>query len=292
MGHSASGRRFTIRPPRGQHFLMDPSYSHRILECAGLKPEDEVIEIGAGFGALTIPLSTMVSRVIAIELDERLVRSLQDRIAGISDRITILHADVMRVDLTGLCSNLSGPPVVLGNLPYYLATALIQRLLSLGTRLNRMVFMVQKEVAERIIARPIKKAYGYLSLIVEYHAEAEYLFDIPPNVFNPRPRVESSVILLRPRPKPPVEVKDERLLFRIIQSGFRHRRKTLINALKLDRRFDPLNMEEIVQGIGYERRVRAEVLRLEDFARLSNILFDRLANAPCPCDQEPPTCHS
>jgi len=292
MGHSASGRGFPIRPRRGQHFLVDSSYSRRILECAGLNPEDEVIEIGAGSGALTIPLSAMVSRVIAIELDDRLVRSLRDRIAGISGRVTIVQADVMRVDLTGLCSDLSGPPVVLGNLPYYLATALIQRLLSLGTRLKRMVFMVQKEVAQRIVARPPGKDYGYLSLTVEYHAEAEYLFDVPRSVFKPRPRVESGVILLRPRPKPPVAVKDERLLFRIIQSGFRHRRKTLINALMLDRQFDSLDMEEIVQGIGFERRVRAEVLHLEDFARLSNAMFDLASNAPCPRDYEPPTCRS
>ncbi|MGA1795702.1 MAG: 16S rRNA (adenine(1518)-N(6)/adenine(1519)-N(6))-dimethyltransferase RsmA [bacterium] len=292
MGRSAAGRRFTTRQPRGQHFLVDASCSRRILECAGLSPEEEVIEIGAGFGALTIPLSTLVSRVIAIELDEGLVRSLHDRIAGISERVTILHADVMRVDFTGLCSDLSRPPVVLGNLPYYLATALIQRLLSLGTRVDRMVFMVQKEVAERIVAGPPGKAYGYLSLIVEYRAEADYLFDIPPSVFKPRPRVESSVIRLRPRSSPPVEVKDEQLLFRIIQSGFRHRRKTLVNALRLDPQFDSLDIEEIVQGIGCERRVRAEVLRLEDFACLSNVLFDRLATAPCPRDQGPSTCHS
>jgi 16S rRNA (adenine1518-N6/adenine1519-N6)-dimethyltransferase len=272
MAHHIPEPSFKTQPGRGQHFLIDDYYIQKILELSEVGPEDEVIEIGPGFGALTIPLTKKVSRIIAIESDGRLIKFLNDRFARDVDRIKIIQADVMHMDFVLLCKDLNRPPVVLGNLPYYLATALIQRLLPLGKHLKRMVFMLQKEVAERIVAGPSTKSYGYLSLIVQYFTEANCLLDIPPTVFKPRPKVQSTVIRLNFRSEPPVRVVDERAFFRIISSGFMHRRKTLINALKLDPMLVDLNIERVCQRVGFERNVRAEALTLEDFALLSNTL--------------------
>jgi 16S rRNA (adenine1518-N6/adenine1519-N6)-dimethyltransferase len=135
-----------------------------------------------------------------------------------------------------------------------------------------MIFMLQKEVAERMVAKPGTKAYGYLSLIVEYYAEAESLLNIPPNVFNPQPKVQSSVIRITPRSEPPVKVMLEKNFFQVIKSGFIHRRKTLINGLKLDQNLILSNIEEIYKNLGFKKNVRAETLTLEDFANLSNAL--------------------
>lgn len=272
MAHHIPEPSFKTQPGRGQHFLIDDYYIQKILDLAEVGPEDEVIEIGPGFGALTIPLSKRVSRIIAIESDGRLIKFLNNRFARDVDRIKIIQADAMHMDFVLLCKDLNRPPVVLGNLPYYLATALIQRLLPLGKHLKRMVFMLQKEVAERIIAGPSTKSYGYLSLIVRYFTEADCLLDIPPTVFKPRPKVQSIVIRLNFRSEPPVRVVDESAFFRIISSGFMHRRKTLINALKLDPMLLDLNIERVCQRVGLERNVRAEALTLKDFALLSNAL--------------------
>ncbi|MGA1841705.1 MAG: 16S rRNA (adenine(1518)-N(6)/adenine(1519)-N(6))-dimethyltransferase RsmA [bacterium] len=266
---------FKTRPDRGQHFLQDSSYVHRILNLALLEPMDEVIEIGSGLGALTIPLTKKVSRVVAIEWDNRLVKYLKDRLSNDIDHVMIIKADVMSIDFKQICKGFSGPPVVIGNLPYYLATALIQRLLLLDCQFSRMVFMLQKEVAERIVAKPGTKAYGYLSLMVEYFAEAESLFEIPPSVFKPQPKVQSSVVRLILRSEPPVKVIKETNFFQLIKSGFKHRRKTLINALKLDPQLSSEEIEETCKNTGFERKVRAEALTLEDFARLSNALVSR-----------------
>ncbi|MGA1865414.1 MAG: 16S rRNA (adenine(1518)-N(6)/adenine(1519)-N(6))-dimethyltransferase RsmA [bacterium] len=266
---------FKTHPDRGQHFLQDSSYALRILDLARLEPMDEVIEIGAGFGALTIPLAKKVSRVVAIEWDNRLVKYLKDRLSNDIDHVMIIQADVMNMDFKPIYEKFSRLPVIIGNLPYYLATALIQRLLFLDCQFGRMVFMLQKEVAERIVAKPGTKAYGYLSLLVEYFAEAECLFEIPPWVFKPQPKVQSSVIRLIPRSEPTVKVIKEMNFFQLIKSGFKHRRKTLINALKLDPKLASEDIEEICNSMGFERKVRAEALTLEDFARLSNALVSR-----------------
>jgi 16S rRNA (adenine1518-N6/adenine1519-N6)-dimethyltransferase len=266
---------FKSHPDRGQHFLQDSSYVLRILDLAQLDPTDEVIEIGAGFGALTIPLAKKVSRIVAIEWDNRLVQYLKNHLSNDSANVMIIHADVMNMDFNQICAGFDRPPVVIGNLPYYLATALIQRLLLLDCRFSRMIFMLQKEVAERIVAKPGTKAYGYLSLMVEYFAGAECFFKIPPSVFKPQPQVQSSVVRIIPRSGPPVKVIKETNFFQLIKSGFKHRRKTLINALKLDPKLAPGNIEEICNDLGFERKVRAEALTLEDFARLSNALVSR-----------------
>lgn len=266
---------FKTCPDRGQHFLQDSSYVLRILDLAQLEPMDKVIEIGAGFGALTVPLTKKVSRVVAIEWDNRLVKYLKDRLSNEIDHVMIIQADVMNIDFKPICEEFSRPPVVIGNLPYYLATALIQRLLLLDCKFSRMVFMLQKEVAERIVAKPKTKAYGYLSLMVEFFAEAECLLEIPPGVFKPQPKVQSCVVRLIPRSGPPVKVIKEADFFKLIKSGFKHRRKTLINALKLDPNLASENIEEICNNTGFDRKVRAETLTLEDFARLSNALVSR-----------------
>ena len=261
---------YKTRSGRGQHFLVDHACISRILDFAGLNPEDGVIEIGAGYGALTVPLSQVVSQLVAIEWDKRLVEFLNKGFSDISDRVQVIQADIMEIDFSEILKRFSSPPLVIGNIPYYISTAIIQKLLPLGLYMRQMIFMVQKEVAERITGKPSTKAYGYLSLIVKYYTKAECILDVPPHVFNPMPEVESKVIRLEPRSKPAVNVLKESNLFRIIKSAFKHRRKTLINALKLDPFFNTINIEDVCKGIGLEKKVRAEALTLEDFARLSN----------------------
>ncbi|MBN2374527.1 ribosomal RNA small subunit methyltransferase A [bacterium] len=270
------GVSFKYRPADGQHFLIDQRYISKILDLAELNYDDEALEIGAGYGALTIPLSRMVSRVVAIEKDKRLAQFLKERFSNVAERISIIDADVMDVDFVKVFEDFSKPPILLGNLPYYLATHLIQRLLHLGNYVNRMIFMVQREVAERMTARPSTKPYGYLSLVVEYFARAECLLDVPPCVFRPKPDVESSVIILEPRRTSPVDVTEagEKALFRLIKSAFSHRRKTLINALKLDRSLNFADIEGACQLCGFEKNIRAEKLTLDDFSNLSKALFN------------------
>lgn len=271
-GFGNTQKMFKPYPGRGQNFLVDPDYVLKILDLAQLEPQDGVLEIGAGYGALTIPLSKRVSRLVAIEWDNRLVEFLKGRLIDLSDRASIIQADIMKADLPAILGRFSKPPVIIGNLPYYLATPLIQTLLCLGPHITRMIFMVQKEVAQRITAKPLTKAYGYLSLFVEYFARAECVLDVPPHAFKPRPKVKSTIIRLYPRDKPPVEVRQQGTLFKIIKSAFAHRRKTLVNAIKLDPFFKSANIEQICHSVGLKKNVRAEALTLEDFARLSNTL--------------------
>lgn len=273
MKDNPSFKGFKPYPDRGQNFLADQNYIKKIVDLINPAPHESIIEIGSGFGVLTMPLSKKAASIIAIEWDKRLAEYLREHLAHHHDNVKIIQGDIMELDLQKILYPYPPPFVVAGNLPYYIATPLIQKLLKEGgERIKRMIFMVQKEVANRIIAEPSTKAYGYLSLFIEYFSFAQILLNVPPSAFQPSPKVESTVISLEPRPFHPVAVKDERLLFRVIKSAFLHRRKTLINALRLDPFFKPEVIEKIFTDTGIRPDSRAENITLFDFASISNIV--------------------
>ncbi|HHN65143.1 MAG TPA: ribosomal RNA small subunit methyltransferase A [Nitrospirae bacterium] len=246
----------------GQHFLFEPQILERIVSSAGLGREDLVVEIGPGKGRMTEMLARQAGRVIAIEYDRYLCEELKTRIGNVKN-IEIVCEDVLRYPFNAL------PPFkVVANIPYYITTPIIFKLLEGGVRLETATLTVQKEVAERIIALPGGKDYGVLSLMVQYYTEPAILFYISRKAFVPPPKVDSAVIHLRRRERPPVIVSDEAMLFRVIKTAFSQRRKTLSNALK------PLsrNIRDILEELGIDPKRRAETLTIEDFARITEAL--------------------
>lgn len=246
----------------GQIFLYDPSILRRIIQVAQLSQEDLVVEIGPGWGRLTSMLAERVKKVIAIELDERLFEELKTELAGY-DNLELIHEDALKYPYEIL------PEFkVVANIPYYITTPLIFRLLKAKKNLKSMTMTIQKEVAERIVAVPGGKDYGLLSVMVQYHAEPRLKFIIPKGAFRPVPRVYSAVVHFKILERPSVFVKDEEFFNRVVKTAFSQRRKMLSNALK--------SLSENIKGrlaeAGIDSNRRPETLSIEEFARLSNIL--------------------
>jgi 16S rRNA (adenine1518-N6/adenine1519-N6)-dimethyltransferase len=246
----------------GQNFLFDPAILDRIIEAADIKEDDTVVEIGPGPGRLTAMLSKVAQRVIAIELDNQLYSKLQTSLAGL-ENVELVCGDALKFNYKDV-----GPFKVVANIPYYITTPIIFRLIDARASLVSMTLTIQKEVAERIVAVPGTKDYGALSLGVQYHADADIKFIIPATAFRPVPKVDSAVIRMDIRKAPRVAVSDEELFFRIIRAGFSQRRKTLSNSLK------PLfgETKEILLEIGIDPGRRAETLSMEEFARLADCI--------------------
>jgi 16S rRNA (adenine1518-N6/adenine1519-N6)-dimethyltransferase len=241
----------------GQHFLNRGSYLTRIAEAACPGHVPLVIEIGSGPGALTEHLLERADRVIAIELDPDLVARLMTRFRG-HPRLKVVHGDVLRTDLTNW-----GPAVVAGNLPYYITSPAIERTLALGKLLERAVFLVQKEVAERLTANPGTRDYGFLSVATQLHARTELLFKVPPGAFSPPPKVDSAVVRLTPwfRESDQVTASDPAPLLAFVGLCFRHKRKTLRN--NLSGIFGDAALVSLPEG-----NLRAEQLTLDQFRSL------------------------
>jgi 16S rRNA (adenine1518-N6/adenine1519-N6)-dimethyltransferase len=246
----------------GQNFLFDPSILSGIIEASGITPDDTVVEIGPGPGRLTLMLSKNAKRVVAIELDSDLYQKLKEEVEG-RENIELVSGDALKYDYNNL-----GPFKVVANIPYYITTPLIFKLLEARSSLISMTLTIQKEVAQRIVAGPGTKDYGVLSLAVQYYAEPEIKFIIPASAFRPVPKVDSAAIHMVVRKGPKVVVADEALFFRVIRTGFSQRRKTLSNALK------PLvkNIRDILIELGIDPVRRAETLSMEEFAKLADHL--------------------
>ena len=212
------------RPPLGQHFLHDESVLARIAAALQISPGDRVLEVGPGEGALTRHLLAAGARVTAIEIDRNLAARLRATFAGES-RFELVEADVLAVDLAQLVA--PEPTAIVGNLPYYITSPIVRKTLELGDRIARAVFLVQKEVAERIAAGPGSRDYGYLSVLCRLRSEPEYLFRVRPGSFRPPPKVESAVVRLTPRPGPQPEPR----FLQFLEAAFRQPRKTLRNNL-------------------------------------------------------------
>jgi 16S rRNA (adenine1518-N6/adenine1519-N6)-dimethyltransferase len=258
----------------GQHFLHDPNIVRKIIRLASIKPDETVLEIGPGRGILTQALSEAVpqGQVIAIELDPELHRLLAANLRD-SPNVRLIREDA----LTYSFESLPGPLKVVANLPYYIATPLLFRLLEVRNKITEMILMLQREVAERITAAEGSKTYSPLSVAVQFYAQPHLAFIVPKGCFSPRPKVDSAVIRLVIRPVPKVKVIDEAFFHRVVQGSFAHRRKMLKNSLK-----DYGFKKEVIEKAhslwdasgGLDLNRRAETLTLEEFARLSDILFE------------------
>lgn len=245
----------------GQHFLRDRNTISRIIEALALHASDHVVEIGPGQGALTRELAARLPDFEAVELDRDLVSHLQSEIP--SGKLTLHQADALKFDFCRLAKSDRKLRLV-GNLPYNISTPLLFHLLNQATCIEDMLFMLQKEVVQRLSAPPGKKDYGRLSVMIQYRCRVEKLFDVAPGAFSPPPRVDSSVVRLTPHSAPPVEVKDEVTFARVVRAAFASRRKTLRNNLK-----GLLDAGEM-SALGIDSTRRAETLTLTEFATLSN----------------------
>ncbi len=248
---------------RGQHFLVSGAAARRIVEAADVGPADVVLEIGPGQGALTGHLEERARRVIAVEIDAGLAEALQERLSG-SGRVEILRADALTMDF----GRLPAGTKVVANLPYYISTAIIRRLLEARRVVTLMVLMLQKEVAERIVAPPGSRRYGILSVYVQLYADAEIVCVFPPEYFSPRPRVDSAVVRFSMRSTPRVDVADAGVFDRIVSRVFSMRRKTLLNSLAPALGLERGEARDLLQGCAIDPLRRPETLSLEELSSL------------------------
>lgn len=266
---------FNFQKKYGQNFLVDSHVLEKIVASAGITQEDCVLEIGPGIGTMTQYLAEKAREVIAVEIDKNLIPVLKDTLSDYSN-VTILHEDILKVDIKGLVDTENGGRAikVVANLPYYITTPIIMGLFESGVPLKSITVMVQKEVADRMQVGPGTKDYGALSLAVQYYAKPEIVAQVGPNCFIPKPNVGSAVIRLTRYEEPPVRVRDEKFMFRLIRAAFNQRRKTLVNSL-CNAGIEGVNKEDIVNALDemkISRTVRGEALTLEQFGQLSDIL--------------------
>lgn len=261
-------KRFDIKMSKklGQNFLIKRGIVDEIVHAAELTPGEPVLEVGPGIGTLTQGLAQSGADVTAIELDRRLLEVLDTTLASY-DNVRIIHGDVLKLDVPSIMNN--KPFKVVANLPYYITTPIIMSLLESKLPIERLVVMVQKEVALRMIAKPGTKDYGALSVAVQYYTEPDIVLDVPPKSFLPAPAVTSSVIRCVLRDKPPVDVIDEKLFFRVVKAGFAQRRKTFSNTMKTtgltrDR------IEELLAKANIDGQRRGETFTLQEFADVAN----------------------
>ena len=268
---------FCFQKKFGQNFLIDGHVLDKIIAGAGVTKDDMVLEIGPGIGTMTQYLAEAAGKVVAVEIDRNLLPILQETLADY-DNVKVIHADVLSLDLEKLVQEENGgrPIKVVANLPYYITTPIIMALFEQHVPLANVTVMVQKEVAARMKSGPGSKDYGALSLAVQYYAEPYIVANVPCNCFMPRPNVDSAVIRLTRYEEPPVQVKDEKMLFKIIRASFNQRRKTLQNGLNNSSELN-FTKDQIVAAIaaaGFSPSVRGEALTLEQFARLTDILLN------------------
>ena len=268
---------FHFQKKFGQNFLIDTHVLERIISEAGVTKDEFVVEIGPGIGTMTQYLCEAAGAVAAVEIDKNLIPILHDTLSEY-DNVEIINQDILKIDIAALAEEKNGgkPIKVVANLPYYITTPIIMGLFESHVPIESITVMVQKEVADRMQCGPGSKDYGALSLAVQYYAKPENVANVPPNCFMPRPNVGSAVIRLTRHEKPPVEVTDERLMFRLIRASFNQRRKTLVNGLKnaSDLSFSKEQIEAAIQAIGQPLTIRGEALTLEQFAQLANQLND------------------
>ena len=270
---------FNFQKKFGQNFLIDTTVLDRIISSAEITKEDCVLEIGPGIGTMTQYLAERAGSVVAVEIDKALIPILEETLQDY-DNVTVINDDILKVDINRLVEEKNGgrPIKVVANLPYYITTPIIMGLFESHVPLESITVMVQKEVADRMQVGPGTKDYGALSLAVQYYAEPYIVANVPPNCFMPRPAVGSAVIRLTRHQKPPVEVMDEKLMFRLIRASFNQRRKTLANGLKNSGELN-LSKEVItaaIEKLGKGSSVRGEALDLEEFARLTNIIKEEM----------------
>lgn len=270
---------FVFQKKYGQNFLIDDNIVEKIVREAGVTKDDFVLEIGPGIGTMTQILAANAREVAAVEIDDNLIPILKETLAEF-DNVSVIHNDILKVDIKALAEekNNGRPIKVVANLPYYITTPIIMGLFESGVPIDSITIMVQKEVADRMQVGPGTKDYGALSLAVQFYAKPEIVVNVPPTCFIPRPNVGSAVIRLTRHENVPVDVKDEKLMFKIIRASFNQRRKTLANGLSNSSEIH-LSKEVItnsIEKLGRGASIRGEALTLEEFAKLSNIICDEI----------------
>lgn len=269
---------FVFQKKFGQNFLIDSHVLDKIVSAAGITKDDFVLEIGPGIGTMTQYLAASARKVFAVEIDKALIPILEDTLKEF-DNVQVINQDILKVDIKKLAEEHNdGKPIkVVANLPYYITTPIIMGLFESQVPIDSITIMVQKEVADRMKVGPGTKDYGALSLAVQYYAEPYIVANVPPNCFMPRPKVGSAVIRLTRHEKPPVEVADEKLMFRLIRASFNQRRKTLANGLNNspELSYSKEEIQQTIEKCGFKAGIRGEALTLEDFAKLANVFSEK-----------------
>jgi 16S rRNA (adenine1518-N6/adenine1519-N6)-dimethyltransferase len=268
---------FSFKKSLGQNFLVDLNILRNIVKFANLSAESAVIEIGPGIGALTEQLAKQANKVIAFEIDDRLLPILKETLEPY-EQVTIIHKDVLKVDLKEVIDRECSPGqdlMVVANLPYYVTTPILMKLITDDLPIRGIVVMLQKEVADRIAAAPGTKNYGSLSIAIQYYMDAETVMTVPKSVFVPQPNVDSAVIRLTKRRSPAVKVKDEKFFFQVVRASFAQRRKTILNNLghNLGTKEQKPLIEQGLKDADIDPQRRGESLSIGEFAKLSDILL-------------------
>ena len=259
------------RKKLGQHFLVDPNILNKVVRTAQVGKEDVVLEVGPGLGQMTLALADRAKKVIAVEIDERLVTILRQKVED-HPNIEVIKSDILKVDFKHLFKKETVPIKVVANLPYQISTPLLFRFVESKETFSALNLMLQKEVAERMVASPGRKEYGPLSIFIQTYADVSIQFTIKPSAFFPAPKVESAMVHMVWRGKPMIETDDEEWFKRVVKACFGYRRKTLINALKHSELPLRESVESRIEEIGIDPRRRPETLTIQEFARLAEIL--------------------
>ncbi|MBA2176984.1 16S rRNA (adenine(1518)-N(6)/adenine(1519)-N(6))-dimethyltransferase RsmA [Halobacillus locisalis] len=268
---------FSFKKSLGQNFLVDVNILKNIIEHAGIQKEAGAIEIGPGIGALTEQLAIHSDKVVAFEIDQRLLPILEDTLQDY-DNVEVINQDILKADVEEVIKEqfTSGQSIhVVANLPYYITTPILMKLLMDRLPISSLTVMIQKEVADRMAASPNSKSYGSLSIAVQYYTEAQVVMNVPKTVFQPQPNVDSAVLHLKMRNQPPVDVKDEDFFFDVVKATFGQRRKTLMNNLArhFKGQYDKEALQSYLDQIEIDPRRRGESLSMDEFAKLANILY-------------------
>lgn len=266
-------RGFDTKKSLGQNFIMDKNILAKIVDYSGVNLDDNVIEIGAGLGTLTVELAKRVKKVVTFEIDKEAVLKLNENVKGFNN-IIIINKDIREANLKDIINTYfeGNKCKVVANLPYYITSYIIMYLLQ-SQLIEEITILIQKEVADRICALPGSKEYGVLTIAVNYYAKPEILFSLPPEVFIPRPKVSSTLIKLNLLKNPSVSVKDEKLFFRIVKAAFGQRRKIISNSLNSIGLGKNIILEAL-RRCGINEKQRGETVSIEKFADLTNIIFD------------------
>jgi len=266
----------------GQNFLTDANIIRKIAGAGELTAEDLVLEIGPGIGAVPVALAQQAGKVIAVEIDRNLIPALNETTSGYRN-ITVIHGDILKVDAGSLISDWKGPIKVISNLPYYVTTPVIMMFLENSLPIERMVLMVQKEVARRIAAGPGSRDYGALSVGVQAAGIPRILFDVSRNCFIPKPEVDSTVLKIELTGRYLNQIRDRQVFYRCVRAAFSKRRKTLLNALSSapNWRLDRETAREIIEKMQLKETTRGEELSVERFIELSNLVVDMGMSEGC-----------
>lgn len=267
-----------IRPKKqlGQNFIIDPAFTKMIVNRSGILPEDVVLEIGAGLGALTIPLARKAKKVFAVERDQQIIDILKREIlaSGLSNTV-IIEKNILTVDIEVLAENVGRKIVVMGNLPYNISSQILVQLVRSRKVVSRAILMFQKELAQRISAQPNCKDYGRLTVMLRYCSDIKKLADAKASLFYPKPKVDSEILELKFKSKAVHPARDEAFFFKVIKAAFGNRRKTLKNSLAASElNIDANTAKHILECSGIDPARRAETLNTEEFVKLSNLLYN------------------